>query len=229
MIKHFFARLVKCLMVVLMLPLLIGVVSGAAYRLEGISFADITGYRWVIWGFLTYVGVHLILFRPYWLFSFSHKIFSTLAVWLFGGQVASVEDEGRSRSRMNTADGDGSPLVAFSPYIVPFYTLAVCFGAVLLRKWKDITAWSPVVLFLVGLTLAFHWLMTADELQEQRDRWHIETYLLAISMVFLITLGISGWGLQLAVPEFSFTEALQDGFLRTRALYAFASGNPSVE
>lgn len=224
MIKQLFARIVKCLMVVLMVPLLIGVVSGTAYRLEGISYNGATAYSWVIWGFLTYVGIHLILFRPYWLFLISHRIFSTLAVWLFGGQVASVDEEsGRGKGRIE-AEGDGSPLVAFSPYIVPFYTLLICLSVVFIRQWVDTASWAPAILFSVGLSLAFHWLMTADELQEERSRWHLETYLLAISMVFLITLSISGWGLQLAVPEFSFTEALQDGFVRTRKMYAVASG-----
>ena len=67
--------------------------------------------------------------------------------------------------------------------------------------------------------MAFHWLMTADDLQQQRDRWHMETYLLAIGLVFVVTLLIGGACLPWAVPEFSFLRALADGLAYAQTLY----------
>ena len=72
---------------------------------------------------------------------------------------------------------------------------------------------------LIGVTIAFHWLMTADALQQQRSRWHLETYLLAIGLVFALTLLIGGACLPWAIPEFSFVRALSDGCSRAQTIY----------
>ena len=53
----------------------------------------------------------------------------------------------------------------------------------------------------------------------QRDRWHVETYLLAIGLVFVVTLLVGGACLPWAVPEFSFVRALAEGFANAQGLY----------
>jgi hypothetical protein len=151
-------------------------------------------------------------------------MFSILAAWLFGGQVTSVQDAGGGKGK--SAKGDSgqriaasSPLVAFSPYVVPLPTLLVCVLGWLLARWWERAAVDGPVSFLIGVTMAFHWIMTADDLQSQRARWHVETYLLALGLVFLLTLLIAAVCLPLVVPEFSFIHALSTGFEHTQALY----------
>ena len=61
-------------------------------ELERMTLTGHTFRDWMTWGFATYVGLHLLLYRPVALFRASHRLFSILAVWLFGGQVASVEE-----------------------------------------------------------------------------------------------------------------------------------------
>src|SRR3989338_4160296 len=85
------ARIVKGLIAALVIPLGIGLLLGILDQLELASGSGQTFRRWIGWGFVTYVGIHLLLYRPVGVFRASHRIFSTLAVWLFGGQVASVE------------------------------------------------------------------------------------------------------------------------------------------
>ena len=69
------------------------------------------------------------------------------------------------------------------------------------------------------MTIAFHWVMTADDLQQQRKRWHLETYLLALSLVFVLTLLAAAACLPWMVPEFSLVQMLSDGLARAQALY----------
>ena len=61
--------------------------------------------------------------------------------------------------------------------------------------------------------------MTADELQAQRKRWHLETYLLALSLVFVLTLLVAAACLPWAVPELSFIRVLAEGLSRTQDIY----------
>ena len=217
------ARIVKGLMAALVIPLGIGLLLGILDQLELAGASGQTFRRWIEWGFVTYVGIHLLLYRPVGVFRASHRIFSTLAVWLFGGQVASVEGGGGKGKTGKGAKGEtgaqGSTLVAFSPYVIPLYLILVSGAAWLLARWVDRTYVDGPAGFLIGMTAAFHWLMTADDLQGQRDRWHLETYLLALGLVFVMTLLLGGACLPWSVPGFAFTHALGDGLLRTQAIY----------
>lgn len=215
-------------MVAVVLPFAIGLLQSLLEQLEPVSLTGGTFRQWVSWGFMTYVGVHVLLYRPVGLFRISHRVFSALAVWFFGGQVTTVEEpkggkaQGKGAAKSTPADAatQGSTLVAFSPYVVPVYPVLVCVAGWLLGRWWDRTFVDGPVAFAVGVTVAFHWLMTADDLQQQRRRWHLETYLLALSLVFVLTLLIGAACLPWAVPELSFVQTLGDGLSRTRAIYA---------
>ena len=223
-VKAGFARFVKAVMVAVLLPLAAGLLQGILGELEVMSGSGATFREWLGWGFVTYVGLHVLLYRPVALFGVSHRLFSVLAVWLFGGQVASTEAAGGGKGK-GAKGGKGGPaaqgstLVAFSPYVIPLYTILVSAGGWLLHRWLGRAVVDGPVSFLLGATMAFHWLMTADDLQRQRERWHVETYLLAIGLVFLVTLLLAGLCLPWAVPEFSFARAFADGISRTQALY----------
>lgn len=219
-------RILKAVMAALLVPLIIGLVAGIREGLEIGSFSGGTFGRWVNWGVGSYVLLHTLLYRPAPLFRASHRLFSVIAVWLFGGQVASTEQPvgtGRSKGKGSKAakgpvHAQGSTLVALSPYVIPLYTVLVCAAAWVLSRWLYRVFVDGPAGFLIGATIAFHWLMTADELQQQRDRWHLETYLLAIGLVFVVTLLIAAACLPLAVPEFSFARALGDGFARAQVI-----------
>ena len=215
------SRSVKIAVVALLAPLAIGVLRGVLDQLDTTSLSGGTFRDWIAAGFMTYVWVHLLLARPVRLFQASHRLFSILAVWLFGGQVASVEDAGGKGKRGGGAGPEaGSPLVAFSPYVIPVTAILMCAAAWLLARWVDRAVLDGPMSFLIGLAASFHWLMTADALQQQRGRWHVETYLLAIGLVFVVSLLLGGAALMLAVPEFSLGRALADGLAQAQGIYA---------
>ena len=220
------SRLVKAVMVVVLIPLAVGLLTGVLLQLDLVSFSGATFRRWIEWGFTTYVGIHLLLYRPARLFQVSHRLFSVLAVWLFGGQVSSVGESGGGGKGKGGKGGkadpaaQGSTLVAFSPFVIPLPMILVCAGTWLASHWLDRALVDGPAAFLIGVTSAFHWFMAADELQQQRSQWHVETYLLAIGLVFVLTLLLGGACLPWAVPEFSFTRALADGLSRTQEIYS---------
>ena len=229
-VQGMLARLIKMVVVCLLIPLVIGLVEAFV---EQLAFAG-GGWdakTWALRGGAVYVGLHVLLYKPVALFAAGRTMFATLAVWLFGGQVASVEkgaaksDGGKSKKGSKDKGGSGSAgsgsttLVAFSPYVVPLWTIAVCLMAwaashVVSRQWIDAPSAA-----LIGASLAFHWLMTADELQQQRSRWPIETYVLALALIFVLTLFIAAACVPLAMPEFSFVQTLSTGFSRTQGIY----------
>lgn len=223
------SRFIKALMVVVLIPVAIGLLQGILNQLDTVSGSGSTFRAWISWGFVTYVGIHLLLYRPVALFRASHRLFSLLATWLFGGQVASVgtqagggrgKEAKRGKAEAGEVSAEGSTLVAFSPYVIPSYMILISAAAIALRGWLGRSWVDGPVSFLLGAFMAFHWLMTANDLQEQRDRWHVETYLLAMTLVFIVTLLIGGACLPWAVPEFSFPQAFSEGFSRAKTIYA---------
>ena len=220
------SRIVKGAMVAVVVPLALGLILGILEQLDLLNISGVSARHWATWGFMTYVGLHIILYRPVGLFRASHRVFSLIAVWLFGGQVASVESakgaSGKGGGKGGKGEGaaQGSTLVAFSPYVIPSFTVLVCAAAWLAGRWVDPAKLEAPVCFLAGLTLAFHWLMTADELQQQRERWHIETYLLAVGLIIVLTVLLAAAVLPLGVPQFAFPRALADGLAKTQAIYA---------
>lgn len=227
------ARIVKLVMVVILAPVALGLVLGILRQLEMISLSGGTFRDWLEAGVLTYVGLHLLLYRPVGVFRFGHRIFSVLAVWLFGGQVATVDNaegnskrgKGSTRPIVPEPPTEGSTLVAFSPYVIPLYTVLVCASGWALRQWFERSLVDGPVTFLVGVSIAFHWVMTADDLQQQRSRWHLETYLLAMGLVFVMTLLVASACLHWAVPEFSFVQALSDGLHNAQGMYGWLVQN----
>ena len=215
-------RVIKAVMAAVLVVLALGLIQGMLAELEVMTASGSTFRDWIGWGFATYVGVHALLYRPAALFRVSHRLFSTLAVWLFGGQVASTDAAGGKGKGVRGAKREpavqGSTLVAFSPYVIPLYTILASAGGGLAGRWLGRAVVDGPVSVLLGATLAFHWLMTADDLQRQRERWHVETYLLAISLVFVVTLCLAGACLPWAIPEFSFVGALSDGLSRAHAI-----------
>lgn len=220
------SRLIKGVMVAVVIPLAVGLYRGVVEQLDVPALSGSTFGDWIRTGFVVYVGSHILLYRPVGLFRVSHRLFSQLATWLFGGQVASVDAPGGgkgsgkgAKSGKADAASQGSTLVAFSPYVVPLYTILVCALGWVAGQWVDRTYVDGPVAFLIGVTIAFHWLMTADDLQQQREQWHVETYLLAIGLVFVLTLVIGGLCVPWAVPEFSFVRALAAGWANTHTMY----------
>jgi len=216
------ARLVKVVMVVVAVPVAVGLLRGVLQQTDAASASGGTWHEWIQWGFMTYVWIHLLLFRPQALFRASHRLFSVLAGWVFGGQVASVETsggKGKSAKGVGEPGQQGSTLVAFSPYVIPLSVILVCALAWLLAHWVDRVWLDAPASFLIGLTAAFHWLMTAEALQQQRSRWHLETYLLAIGLVFVVSLLIGGSCLTWAIPGYAFLQALADGLAHAQAIY----------
>lgn len=218
-------RLLKGLVVVVLIPFTIGLLGGLLDQLDFSTRSGSTFRQWIEWGVATYIGVHLLLYRPVALFRASHRLFATLAVWLFGGQVTSVGETARGgggkgpKGSKEGSAASGSPLVAFSPYVIPLYTILVAALGWLAVRWVDRACVDGPASFLIGVTIALHWFMTADDLQQQRAKWHLETYLLAINLVFIMTLLLGGASLAWVVPEFSFLRALADGLSRTQAIY----------
>jgi hypothetical protein len=165
--------------------------------------------------------LHLLFYKPQSLFRVQHRLLSRLALWLFGGQVFTAGPED-GKGKTTSAPKAGSTLVVFSPYLVPLYTILLCLVMGAVRLWWDVGVAEAPAAFLIGSSLAFHWVMTADDLQRDRSRFPLELYLIALAIIGLISLVLISLCLPLAVPELSLAGVFAEALAQTWTIYTSA-------
>ena len=197
---HNVGRFVKACVGLLLVPLVVGLLLGTLHQLQALfvgpkSFAD-----WASAGAVGYVGVHLFLYQPEPLFRMQHVLLSRVSSWLFGGQVSTSEaakaggkkGDGKPAAKGKSAGGQGSALLVLSPYLVPLYPMLICAAFWTAKRWVDLWPADAAAAVLVGAAAMFHWVMTAHDLQRNRERFPIDAYLLALAIIGVVsTLAIS--------------------------------------
>ncbi len=227
-------RIVKTIVGLLLVPLVIGLVLAIAAELESLGGGHVLA-QWFVWGVLGYAIMHLFFYKPTAVFRTSHALLARISAWLFGGQVATVGAEGASpkppKGKKQKGNGkadsaspaaQGSTLVVLSPYLVPLYVVLVAIGVQVLSHWIQPEVVQRVGVLLIGLAIAMHVVMTADDLQADRERFPIEMYVMSLAISGLVSLAMTVACLPLVVPEFDWLGVFADALRQTRAIYATA-------
>ena len=230
MIWQWLGRLLKAVIACATIPLIIGLAGALIQQADIITAGPRSVGQWFRIGCWIYLGIHLLFYQPKVLFQFQHGLLSRLATWLFGDQVSTVEPDtgkgkGKAKSRAAKSDGGsklqgGSTLVAVSPYLIPLYSVLICGLAWLLRRWTQRWWIDAGAALLLGASVMLHWVMTADDLREDRERFPLTTYVLTLGLIGVLTLVLISLVLPLAAPGVSPAQLLTDAWSRARAIYA---------
>lgn len=119
-------------------------------------------------GVMVYLLLHVFFFRPIYFYVLSHELVHVLATWVSGGKVISFKV---TPSGGNVVTNKTNFFIELSPYFVPLYTLMVGpVFAFLELSGISIAHQESLFIFFVGVTMAFHFVMTAEALRiEQSD------------------------------------------------------------
>lgn len=162
-----FAKIFKTLVGLLLLPIAIG--TAKAFYAEVSDISLLSGILHILErGILVYFFIHVFIFRPVYLYVLGHEFVHVLATWVCGGQVVSFNVSPKGG---NVVTSKTNFFIELSPYFVPIYTILIGIIYFFLRSIdKSIPHMSLVFIFLVGFTLAFHFVMTSEVLRmEQPD------------------------------------------------------------
>lgn len=222
-LKQFLGRLVKALIGVALVPPVIGLARGISHQLEPLPVGGRSFAEWGLIGAAGYLGLHLMFYKPATLFGVQHQLLFRLSTWLFGGQVTTVAPKGEkkpSKGKSSLEGASGSTLLVLSAYLVPLSTVLVCLASWVLRRWWVFGWLEAGTAFLIGASLTMHWVMTADDLQQHRERFPLDVYLPALGLIGLISLLIVGACLPLAAPGFSVPMLVAEALAQAGASYA---------
>ena len=187
-------KTIKLLISLLLIPVGIGL-SRALYVL----LAQVrVGSRLELW-FVCGLGAYALLFalgyRLQFLYVFGHESVHALVSLVCGGSIRSFrvsEQSGRVATTKNNF------LITLAPYFVPFYTLLLGLGFAAARYFAaPLDRVTPLFLFLLGMSIAFHLFMTITALATkqpdiiQQGRFFSLTLIYCVNII-IIALVISG-------------------------------------
>jgi len=161
MISRFFKTTVGLLAV----PFALGTAKAFYGMVSGISLVSST-LNVLERGVLAYLLLHVLVMRPVYIYVLGHETVHVLATWLCGGKVVSFNV---TPSGGNVVTSKTNFFIELSPYFVPLYTILLGVAYFALRvSGQQFTHMTLYFIFLVGVTLAFHFVMTSEVLRVQQ-------------------------------------------------------------
>ena len=209
------SKIFKTLLGILLLPVAVGAAQAFYTQISDISiFSGIL--RVIERGVLVYLVFHLLVIRPGYLYVLGHECVHVLATWLCGGHVVSFNV---TPAGGNVVTSKTNFFIELSPYFVPLYTILLGFAYVVLRSVDaNIPHMSLIFLFLVGATLAFHFVMTAEVLKLQQPDIAKSGLLFSLIVIFVGNL-IVVMAVFSPIFRISFVEFLKNSGLNIAELY----------
>lgn len=207
----------KTVVGLLLLPAAVSV-SLTFYRQFGNFTSPWTpGQQYFIMGLAVYCFIHLLVFKPSYLYVLGHESVHALTVWMCLGRVKSFKVNSAGGSVATTKN---NIFISLAPYFVPFYSILL---AIAVHIANNVFLESPVpykyFLFLLGFTLAFHIVMTIDALKTRQPDLVKAGYLVSGIIIYVINVIVIAGILGLMTSGFSFAEFMSDAWAMTIEIY----------
>lgn len=212
-----FKKGLKTAIGILLLPFVTSV-SIAFYRQFGnIEVIFTKEQQYFLWGIITYCAVQLLLFKPAFIYVLGHETVHALATWLCLGRVTSFKifSSGGSISTSKS-----NLFISLSPYFIPIYSILLIIAYYIINNvflFGFLT--RPYFVFLLGMTLAFHLVMTVDTLKARQPDFLKAGYLTSLILVYVINLVITSGTLGLLFRGFSFRHFLNNAYFLSIGIY----------
>ena len=213
MIKVF----IKFVIGVLIAPVAIGVTL--AFYNNFILIKELANsLNFFIWGIASYATLHILFYRPTYLYVLGHEAVHAGMSWIFGGKIKSfkVSEEGGAVSTDKS-----NVFVELGPYFIPIYTILIALVYFVISASYNIN--SPTFVFLIGFTLAFHIVSTIEILKIRQPDIIKSGYFFSIVMVYILNIVVISLLFSLIFPAFSAKNFFVDLWSVSKTIYAAIS------
>ncbi|MGD2279474.1 MAG: hypothetical protein PVH45_05215 [Candidatus Omnitrophota bacterium] len=175
-------KLLKTLIGILLIPVAVGAAKAFYVAISGIDVLS-NSLHVLERGVLAYLLLHVLIMRPVYIYVLGHEFVHVLATWICGGKIVSFSV---TPSGGNVVTSKTNFFIELSPYFVPIYTLLLGPIFMLLRTLNvNIAHMSSVFLFLVGATLAFHFVMTSEVLRIKQSDIAKSGFIFSLVLIFI--------------------------------------------
>jgi hypothetical protein len=169
-----------------------------------------------VWGVVSYAVLHLLFYKPAYLYVLGHEAVHAGAAWLFGGRIKSfkVSKEGGSVGTDKT-----NFVIELAPYFVPIYTVIITLIYFVISKSYPVN--GAIFLFLIGFTLAFHIIATVEIMKVKQPDIVKSGFVFSVVLVYIVNIIVMAALFALAFPGFSLGSFFVD--LRAQTQYIYVS------
>lgn len=206
-------KILKMAVGILAIPVMFGVTYAFYVNITAVS--AISGILvYFVWGIVSYVAMHVLFYKPMFVYVLGHEAVHAAFAWVMGGKIQSfnVSKEGGSVTTDKT-----NAVIELSPYFVPVYAIVLmAVYSVLSYSYKINGA---VFFYLIGLTLAFHVVMTIEVMKTRQPDILKSGYLFSIVLVYVLNIVIIALLFSLMFKAFSAKRFFIDSWLATKGVY----------
>ena len=169
------------------------------------------------WGIVSYAVLHLLFYKPAYLYVLGHEAVHAGMAWIFGGKIKSFKVSGEGGS---VGTDKTNFIIELAPYFIPIYTIiATVIYFVVSRSYPTD---SSVFLFLIGFTLSFHIVATVETMKVKQPDIVKSGYLFSIVLVYIINIIIISVIFGLAFDGFSIKKFFLDMLGGSKYIYVAA-------
>jgi len=208
-------RLLKFFLGLLLIPTSI---SFTASLMQQISFIETLdgAQNFFLYGIACYIFIHLIFFKPVYLYILGHEIMHVFATWLCGGKVSSFKVSSKGGS---VKTSKSNFFISLSPYFFPAYVLlfSLIFGVI--NAFYDTESYLNIFMFALGLSLAFHFVMTIEMLKKKQPDIIQTGLLVSINAIYIVNLTILAAILSALFREIVFLDFLKTGIVKNKEIF----------
>ena len=211
-----FNRILKVFVGVLLIPASISFSISLFNQIGNIqTLQDPQGY--FLYGLAAYAFLHLIVFKPVYLYVLGHELMHVIATWLCGGKVSSFHISSKGGS---VKTSKSNFFIALSPYLFPTYTIliAILFG--FLSLIKDINSYICLFMFMLGFSWAFHFIMTIEVIKKRQPDIIKTGYIFSYNLIYLFNVLILAVILSALFKEVNLIAFFSSSILKTKQVYS---------
>ncbi|MCM8760804.1 MAG: hypothetical protein NC933_01515 [Candidatus Omnitrophica bacterium] len=206
-------KTVKFVIGVLAIPVMFAVTR--AFYVNIIQVSELSGIlRYFVWGIVTYVILHLLFYKPTYVYVVGHEAVHAAMSWVMGGRIKSFQasEEGGSvtTDKTNTA-------IELGPYFVPIYAIIIMVVYFVISYSYSIN--GAVFIFLIGFALALHVVMTIEVMKIRQPDIVKSGYFFSIVLVYTLNIIIIAMLFRLLFKSFSAKRFFLDSWLTSRDIY----------
>ena len=175
------------------------------------------GQQYFLFGIIAYGLLQLFLCKPVYLYVLGHEAVHVLATWLCLGKVTSFKVTSQGGSAQTSKS---NLFISLSPYFVPIYSIAAAVVYYIISDsfFAGLLAQS-YFMFLLGVTLAFHIVMTVDTLKTRQTDLVKAGYLTSAILIYVMNLVIISGVLGLLFKTFSFRSFMSNAYFLSIDIY----------
>jgi hypothetical protein len=168
-----------------------------------------------VWGIVVYAILHLLFYRPTYVYVLGHEAVHAGVAWIFGGRIKSfkVSKEGGS-----VGTDKSNFIIELAPYFFPIYTIIVTLIYFVVSHSYPV-GYGGVFLFLIGFTLAFHIIATIEIMKVKQPDIVKSGYMFSISFVYIVNIIVIAAIFGLAFPGFDTKKFFVDFLAYSKYIY----------